>query len=291
MNEPETRTILVGVDGSQGSIQALIWAASLAENLGTTVTAAMAGRRPRRSDRSSTNDSEHPPEDLDAQLVAQIRRTTDAAGLEYVDRLPLRGTAYEALIEASARSDVAMLVVGTRGLGPIAGLLLGSVSRRLLFGTKCPLILVPQEAQPLEIDHVVVGLDGSPVSEAAASWTATLCLRLGAAATVVRCIDPGAEHSSERLDEIITVSHLTFEKDHCAVFRGLGVAHEAAIENGDARICLIETAKAKKAGLIVVGQHGEGQFTGLGGTASYLVRHSPLPLAVIPKARDLETMP
>jgi nucleotide-binding universal stress UspA family protein len=36
----------------------------------------------------------------------------------------------------------------------------------------------------------------------------------------------------------------------------------------------------------VVGRRGEGQFRGLGGTASYLVRHSPMPLAVTPDSSD-----
>ena len=288
MNTAETRKVLVGVDGSDASIEALKWAATLAEHLGIGVTAAVAWRNIPKVVHPATGTPERPPDDIEHQLDALLHEAADSAEIENLEYLTLRGPAADALEEASRRPDVALLVVGTRGLGPITGLMLGSVSRKLLFSVKRPLVVVPQAQGPKDFDHVVVGLDGSPVSEAVAAWTATLCSGLGAAATVVRCIDPGAEHSVERLDEMMTVSHLSFDKDHCAVFRGLDVPYEPVVTNGDARICLIETAIRNHAGLIIVGQHGSGQFAGLGGTASYLVRHSPLPLAIIPMASRLE---
>ena len=69
-------------------------------------------------------------------------------------------------------------------------------------------------------------------------------------------------------------------------FRELGVEYSVAVAHCDPRVALLETAVHDEAGLIVVGRLGEGQFRGLGGTASYLVRHSPLPLAVIPDSPD-----
>ena len=54
----------------------------------------------------------------------------------------------------------------------------------------------------------------------------------------------------------------------------------------DPRVALLETAASNEADLTVVGRRGEGQFRGLGGTASYLVRHSPSPLAVTPDSSD-----
>ena len=283
MQHSQARTILVGVDGSQGSVEALKWAGALAEHLGMKITAAMAWKHAPEPTGSVT--PRRPPDEIEHQLMEQLHRAVDAASLENVDCLPLRGQAHDALQKASTRADVAMLIVGTRGLGLISGLLLGSVSRKLLFSVKCPLILVPHGSHH-RVDHVVVGLDGSPVSDTVAAWSAALCSRSGASASIVRCIEAGAEHSTDRLDEIMTVSHLSFDKDHCKVFRGLGVPHEPVVKDGDPRVCLIEKAKKENAGLIVVGQHGTGQFSGLGGTASYLVRHSPLPLAIIPSSPD-----
>jgi nucleotide-binding universal stress UspA family protein len=64
-------------------------------------------------------------------------------------------------------------------------------------------------------------------------------------------------------------------------FRDLGVEYGVVVAHCDPRVALLETAASNEADLIVVGRRGEGQFRGLGGTASYLVRHSPMPLAVI----------
>jgi nucleotide-binding universal stress UspA family protein len=65
-------------------------------------------------------------------------------------------------------------------------------------------------------------------------------------------------------------------------FATRGVACDVVITHSDPRSALIDIAASAHAGLIVVGRRGEGQFRGLGGTTSYLVRHSPIPLAVIP---------
>lgn len=65
-------------------------------------------------------------------------------------------------------------------------------------------------------------------------------------------------------------------------FRDPGVQYAIAIAHCDPRVALVENVTSDQAGLIVIGSRGEGQFRGIGGTASYLARHSPVPLAVIP---------
>jgi nucleotide-binding universal stress UspA family protein len=286
MNTSDPKTILVGVDGSQSSIEALVWAEALGTKLGTSVTAVMAWKYPARFAFPGGGKPDRPADEMDEQAVEQLEQIVNRAGLGNVEYRALRGPAHDALQRASTRPDVEMLVLGTRGLGTITGLMLGSVSRSLLFNTARPLILVPQHRNRARLDRIVAGLDGSPISKSVAAWSAKLCKDLGAAVTILRCIDSGAEHSPELLDEIMTRAQFDFESECCGVFRGLGVAHEPVTKRGDPRRCLIETAQAEEAGLIVVGQRGAGQFDGLGGTASYLVRHSPLPLAIIPPPPD-----
>jgi nucleotide-binding universal stress UspA family protein len=65
-------------------------------------------------------------------------------------------------------------------------------------------------------------------------------------------------------------------------FRELGVDYAIAVAHCDPRVALVDIAVSTGSGIIVIGTRGEGQFRGLGGTASYLARHSPVPLAVIP---------
>ena len=64
--------------------------------------------------------------------------------------LLLHGDPAEALVEAT--SDLGLLVLGSRGYGPVKGTLLGSVSARVMAGAACPVIVVPRGAgiTPLE---------------------------------------------------------------------------------------------------------------------------------------------
>ena len=77
---------------------------------------------------------------------AAARRVPD------VDTEPrlLRGEPAEALAESA--SDLDLLVVGSRGYGPLKGTLLGSVSSRLMAAAPCPVMVVPRGAgsRPLE---------------------------------------------------------------------------------------------------------------------------------------------
>ena len=176
-----------------------------------------------------------------------------------------------------------MLVIGTRGLGPLAGLLLGSISRRLLFTTHRPLIVVPRRAppDPQELTRVLVGVDCSPVAQRVLSWSARICADLGVPATIVRCASPDCEqppgHGEHADDRVRSDTEEALER-----FRDLGVEYTIAVAHCDPRVALVDNATGEQAGLIVIGSRGEGQFRGLGGTASYLARHSPVPLAVIP---------
>jgi len=95
-------TIVVGVDGSEGSKRALEWAAVEARLRNGRLKLVYAWR---------------PPAELSASLE----------GLD-VERLVIEDAAAGALIASAA--DAHLLVVGTRGHGGFAGLLLGSVSQQ-----------------------------------------------------------------------------------------------------------------------------------------------------------------
>ena len=272
--------ILVGVDNSPNSNIAASWAVVIARARGAPIRAVTAWTR-------------RTPSDLDGADDQTARATSDAAftgteslqgaGLEGIEVAAVRGPAAEALLETADALDASLLVVGTRGLGPIAGLLLGSVSRRLLFTTDRPLALIPRQStlNPEPLTRILVGVDCSPVAQRVLSWSAQFCVDLGLPATIVRCADPGCERPPghvERYDE-----QMRDDTEEALVqFRDHGIEYKLEVCNRDPRVALPETATRNRAGLIVIGTRGAGHFSGLGGTASYLVRHSSLPLVAIP---------
>jgi nucleotide-binding universal stress UspA family protein len=110
------RTILVGLDGSQASLEATAVADELAGRLGATVHRLVA---------TGGN-----PLDLDVDRLG-----TSGLELEYRDARPVA-----ALLEASAELEADLIVVGSRGLDGLRAL--GSVSERVAHHAGCSLLVV-----------------------------------------------------------------------------------------------------------------------------------------------------
>lgn len=76
-----------------------------------------------------------------------------------------KGSAAGALVARSA--DAELIVVGSRGSGGFADLPVGSVPVQVAAHASCPTLVVREASREAKPDHVVVGIDGSPASEAA----------------------------------------------------------------------------------------------------------------------------
>jgi len=130
--------------------------------------------------------------------------------------------------------------------------------------------------------RVLVGVDCSAVANRVLSWTAKFCSDVGVPATVVRCASPVRERPPGHVGRIEIGDDRSDVERALKLFRDHTVDYTVVIAHCDPRVALVENAENGRADLIVIGTQGEGQFLGLGGTASYLARHSPVPLAVIP---------
>jgi len=83
-------------------------------------------------------------EDLKAKVRSQVSELRSAGldvSLEIVLGHP--GQSAHAIVEFAREHDADVIVVGTRGLGPVHGLLVGSVTHRLLHTASCPVFAVP----------------------------------------------------------------------------------------------------------------------------------------------------
>jgi nucleotide-binding universal stress UspA family protein len=154
--QPEQRGIVVvGVDGSAGAREALRWAAAEARLRQTGLrvvnawTFGFAGAGgggygyPYMGGSADTlpgagfNDLHQAAEALLDQEIADAG--VEAEGLE-IERAVVEGGPVEALVNAVTGRD--LLVVGSRGHGGFAGLLLGSVSQQCAHHAPCPVVIV-----------------------------------------------------------------------------------------------------------------------------------------------------
>ena len=169
------RKILVGIDGSRNGISALAWAVEEGRARCAPVEAVYAWQVPALA---YTAPGFIPPgEDAMEIEGRQVFDDALAAINPSADvKLSLRiceGAPPDVLAKVSEDPDAAALVVGARGHGGVAGLLLGSVSHSLTHHAHKPLVIVPKGWQPPDNrakGHLVVGVDGSPGSERALTW-------------------------------------------------------------------------------------------------------------------------
>ncbi|HZR92541.1 MAG TPA: universal stress protein [Gaiellaceae bacterium] len=140
-------TIVVGVDGSEGSLQALRFAAGEARLRGARLHAVLAWEYPAAlyaGEGWAFADSET-LEGLRTRAEQRLAEAIEAVGpsLEGVEleQSVVEGRAAAVLLEAAKDAD--LLVVGTRGHGGFVGLLLGSVSQQCVHHASCPVVVVP----------------------------------------------------------------------------------------------------------------------------------------------------
>lgn len=137
--------IVVGVDGSPGARRALEWALDEAVVRGAIVVAVHAWQLPYVVSTPlgvvSVPVDEDATAEAEAELAAVIDEVAAAHPSTTVERQVVVGSPAAALIEAGA--DASLIVVGSRGRGGFAGLLLGSVSHQLAHHAPCPVVIVP----------------------------------------------------------------------------------------------------------------------------------------------------
>ena len=131
--------IVVGVDGSAPSLQAIEWCVDYAPLLGAKVTVVFAERPfaewgPRSDVRSWYQRAQHSLQEWSAPLA--VRSVT-------VDTRIIEHEPGVALLEAANDGMTDLLVVGTRGRGGFTDLLLGSTALKVLHHSDVPVVLVP----------------------------------------------------------------------------------------------------------------------------------------------------
>ena len=139
--EKKERFIVVGVDGSEPSLNALRWAGKQARMTGATL-------RVLTTWQVATGTGWVPtfPVDYDPQAVARqaldeaVTETLGADPDVAVERIVKEGHAAPVLLAAAKDAD--LLVVGSHGHGAFAGMLIGSVSEHLVRHAPCAIVVV-----------------------------------------------------------------------------------------------------------------------------------------------------
>lgn len=286
--------VTVGIDGSPASDRAVRWAAATAAHRGLALhlVHAVDFATPGWAATPFVQTArvfEWAEEDAAALLKESEQVAREAApGLEVTSAVALTGSA-KWLVQLSR--ETRMLVLGASGSGRLGEALLGSTPVAVIGHAACPVVVVRGEQPPAgqpDQRPVVVGVDGSPLSEnalAAAFEEASFRDVDLVAVHIWSDLDAGAIEGSP-----VEFDPRTFEEsEHALLAERLSGYRERFPDVTVIRKVYIDGPRthlmdwSAKAQLVVVGSRGRGGFRGLvlGSTSNALMRGAKCPVMVV----------
>ena len=278
------KKILVAVDGSESSRNALLQAFRLAveEKCWITVTSVI------------------PPYTGDLDLTgvkdvqASLRKPCDEALAEaqkiaederaLIKTVCEEGETYERIVDLADAENCGIIVMGRRGMKKIERTLVGSVTARVIGHTQRDVLVVPGGAK-LGWSRILVATDGSKFSSIAVNKAIDFAKAYGGSLVVVSVVDVPAEFYAEApqaVDDMVRKA-----KEYTAAVRkqaeAAGVTAETFIGEAEAFEAIVKLAKDEGVNMIVVGTHGR---TGLrrllmGSVTEKVIGHAPCPVLVV----------
>ncbi|EEI18182.1 universal stress protein [Corynebacterium lipophiloflavum] len=287
--------VVVAVDGSPASDNAVRWAANTAAKRDIPLKLAASYTMPQ----FLYAEGMVPPQELFDDLQRETMAKIDAARELALSVAPdirightvAEGSPIDMLLEMS--HDSTMIVMGSRGLGGLSGMVLGSVSGAVVSHASCPVVVVREDNNVTDDNKygpVVVGVDGSEVSKRATEVAFEEAIARGAELIAVHTwIDapiqgPGSGYAIT--DDYWYAMQQEKEEKLSAYLSDLqdkyGDVPVQKIVTRDRPIRAL-TEAARGAQLLITGSHGRGGFKGmlLGSTSRALLQSAPCPIMVV----------
>jgi len=289
----DTRTgaIVVGVDGSPLGEHAVLWAAEEARLQNRSLLLVHAIEPISANQLAWLSSAGIPPHQVNREAQDVAARVIERARTLADDRRPAErveteirlGDPRRVLLDHAERAP--LVVVGTRGHGRVAGLLLGSVSGAVLRHATCPVAVV--RPGPAESRGVLLGVDlslaGLPAVEAAFGQASQRRLPL----TVVHCLwdtligrdawahldpsDPDADEARRLVAETLAGAQEKYPD----------VAVRVEITRGAIEDCLVDLSQRHE--LLVIGRSaGRLRHLTWGAHATTIAEHAHSPVLVVP---------
>jgi nucleotide-binding universal stress UspA family protein len=285
---PHPRPVVVGVDASQESLRAVRFAADEARLRAAPLRIVHVLSTPSLGVPVSPGDL-----DVPELLLSGADGILQWAAQAVADRLPAQ-TVSTALVHGDpvdslrAESEHArLLVVGSRGVGGITGLLMGSTASALAGQTDCPLVVLPDDTTAWVQDRVsvVVGVEGRSTDDDVLEFAFAEAAARGTDLVAVHAWqDVDIETAFESLGPLVDWAEVQADEQR-ALSEGLAgwadkepdvTIREVVVREKKARALVAASLTAE---LLVVGHH---RRRALGSTTHAALHRAMCPVAVVP---------
>ena len=221
-----------------------------------------------------------------------VKWVTESGGLVTGAHL-LEGRAAEEILDLAGRIGAGLILIGSRGLGPVGRIALGSVSEAVIHHSHWPVLALRGGEDSWPPERVIFGDDGSEAARAAGDLAASLCGRHGVRAQVLHAyprlpeVDAEGRGFDPRIvdDELRRAEKALLERSQELESR-LSSHPKARLVVGDAAASLLEAAEADapERTLLAVGSRDLGAIRRmrLGSVSTKVVHAAKGPVLVHP---------
>jgi nucleotide-binding universal stress UspA family protein len=290
-------TILVATDGSEDATLAVRVAADLSNRIGSELHVVHTWRRPTFLGlplEEAAEGSSYAREEAEGLLEEQAEQAR-AAGGTVAGAYLREGRPAEEIVELARELSVGLVVVGSRGLGAVKRLIVGSVSEGVVDLAPCPTLVVRGGEGAWPPSRLVVGDDGSEEARRAGELAAGMGKLFGARALLIRVYPSVPVFKARRIvhlqasGEVLKRGERSLEERAAELEGVLGMRPETRVASGDAAAVLQEMAEeGAPPALVAVGRRGLGavRFSTLGAVSADVLRSVAGPVLIVPSPRE-----
>jgi nucleotide-binding universal stress UspA family protein len=285
---PLPEKILLATDGSEDATLAARAAANLSEKTGAELHIVHAWQ----SVPHPVVDPDQYEEEAGRLLKEQSEFVSDAGGAVSEAHLVM-GTPVDAILDLVEEIGADLVVVGSRGHGPLGRLILGSVSEGVVHHATRPVLVLRGEQDSWPPERVVIGDDGSEAAKQAGELASSIGDLFGAHEVLVRAYPElpeagpvGRDLDHRSVDDALHQAERDLHDRAEELGRLAGRRPRIEIAVGDAAAALLERAREESRTLIAVGSRGLGlaRRLRLGSVSTKVLRAAEGPVLVHPHA-------
>jgi nucleotide-binding universal stress UspA family protein len=293
-------TILLATDGSKDAALAASVATDLSKRTGAKLHVAHAWLHHLRNFGYPTvawTDYAYLDERQARRLLESQVNSIEAPGGISVESHLLQGPPIDAILDLCEELRPGLLVMGSRGLGPVGRIFVGSVSEGVVHHASCPVLVARGGDEAWPPERIVVGDDGSESAELAAEMAADIGSLFGAEGVLVRAhqnppepIGGWSADDRRRHDAARSREERELNRRANALGEAVGGRPEARIVEGDATLALLLVTEEgdESRAMIAVGSRGLGMIgrARLGSVSTNVLRAASSPVLIYSRPKQ-----